>query len=254
MKRKKIIGLIILLVILLGYIGLKIFFLNFYNTKDIISKQNLQKVKFSEPLVIKTKTNIEDYLMHNNVKIRNDFKNFEYKKETKGPTIYYYTLKDYSEKNENEKINPTFMMSTGFTYLEYLKEDEVNYFNVKSREVSSKERLAFLKKNKIDSDLDLFRLIEKYKNKQLKNTIFTSFKQIKGNYSVLLMACVFMPDVESITEIKGDYKGYILNLGNAKEVSIIDGKKKYIFTFFNKDYFTDQYIKELLETIIIDRG
>ena len=68
------------------------------------------------------------------------------------------------------------------------------------------------------------------------------------------MASVFMPDVESITEIKGDYKGYILNLGNAKEVSIIDGKKKYIFTFFNKDYFTDQYIKELLETIIIDRG
>ena len=68
----------------------------------------------------------------------------------------------------------------------------------------------------------------------------------------MLMKSVVMPSVQNITEIKGDLTGYIYNMKTSLEVNILKNNKRNIITFYNKDYFTDQYVKELLQTITID--
>lgn len=60
-----------------------------------------------------------------------------------------------------------------------------------------------------------------------------------------------MTSGKTITKLEGDYKGFIVNLSNGKEVSILKNNKRYIFTFVGKQ-FTDEYIKEILNIIIIN--
>ncbi len=77
---------------------------------------------------------------------------------------------------------------------------------------------------------------------------------MKENYAIYFMTSVVMPSIDSITLIDGDYGGYIFNMSNfnVKEVSIIKNDKRYTFVFINTEYFKDEYIKELLNTIVID--
>ena len=205
-KRNLIIGLIIALLVV-GFIGLKCFYLIYYSPKDLES--NIKKIKFTEPLVIKKDSDVNDYLEHDGIKIRNDY-----------------------------------------TWIDYLKEDEVTFYNANPKKTTSKERIDFLKKEKITNDIELFKFLNKEEKR--KNNVFTPIKDIKGRYSVMLMASVFMPDVQSMTEIKGDYIGYTYNMKRAKEVDILKNNKRYIITFYDRDYFTDEYVEELLKTIVIE--
>ena len=239
-KKKAIIGVI--LVVILSYFCVKALALYYYDVKNI-TKDNLKNIKFEDTLILNSNSNVDDYLVHEDIKIRNDFKDFEYKKTA--DNIHYYTL-----KKDNEKDVALIMGKTP-SYIDYLLEEKMLTFNVNDKKVSSKERKAFLTKKDINSDIDLLKFLEKNNKEPIKNTIFTPLKEIKGYYSVMLVTSVFLPDIKSITEIKGDYKGYILNLKKSREVSIFKNKKKYSFTFINNDYFTDEYLKELLETIEI---
>lgn len=241
MKKKKslIIGLIIILFIV-GFIGLKCFYLIYYNPKSL--ENNIKKIKFTEPLNIKKDSNLNDYLEHDGIKIRNDFKNFE-EKDEKGS--YYRILKD-----EDGKTKAALSMGKDYTWVDYVKGDEVIYYYTNSKKTSSKDRISFLEKNKITNDIELFKFLNK--QKKVKNNIFTPVKEIKGKYSLLLMAKVIMPDMESMTEIKGDYTGYIFNMKTVLEVNILKNNKRYIITFYDRNYFTNQYVEELLQTIILD--
>ena len=42
------------------------------------------------------------------------------------------------------------------------------------------------------------------------------------------------------------------SLENIKEVSLLYKGKRYTFTFIGEKYFTDEYVKDLLDTIVID--
>ena len=60
--------------------------------------------------------------------------------------------------------------------------------------------------------------------------------------------------IKDITLINGDYNGYIFKIENnagVKDISIIKNDKRYTITFFNTKYFTNDYINELLNTLII---
>ena len=238
-KRNLIIGLIIALLVV-GFIGLKCFYLIYYSPKDLES--NIKKIKFTEPLVIKKDSDVNDYLEHDGIKIRNDFKDFEEKDEKDS---YFRILKD-----EDGKTKAAISMGEDYTWIDYLKEDEVTFYNANPKKTTSKERIDFLKKEKITNDIELFKFLNKEEKR--KNNVFTPIKDIKGRYSIMLMASVFMPDVQSMTEIKGDYIGYTYNMKRAKEVDILKNNKRYIITFYDRDYFTDEYVEELLKTIVIE--
>ena len=59
-----------------------------------------------------------------------------------------------------------------------------------------------------------------------------------------------MPKIKSITEITGDYTGYILNVNDTvQEVTLLINDKKYTITFSN---FTEDEIYDFISSIIID--
>ena len=238
MKKRYLVLIGILVVLILGYIGFKSVCLYYYNPKQI-NKEDFEKLKnglvFKEDVVIKTNKDVTDYLVKDNIKIRNDFKDFTLKEN-------WYVLND--SKVAFAINGPT------ETYLDYLKAEDVNVYNASLKNTKVDDRNQFLKSNNIENDIDFF----KYMNKQEFPVfnILTPVNKMQSIYSVYLMFNIMIPSINYINEIKGDYEGYILNLDNIKEVSILKDNKRYIFTFVGNDYFTVDYIKELLNTIVIE--
>lgn len=249
MKKKKGILIILLIIILVAYFGYKGFNLFYYNA-DRITTQDYES--FINQFTIKDTINIKkksvesnDYLEYQNIKIRNDFKDFEKLGQTAGVT----SLKLIS-KDENNKTKSSFWMGITDTYVNMLKSDKT-LFGTEDKRITNTSLTKILEKNNINNDIELFKYLEN--QKEIKNNIFTSVKQMKENYAIQFMISVVMPQMNNITLINGDYQGYVFNLkSNMKEVSIIKDDKRYVFMFINTTYFTNDYIKDLLETIVID--
>ena len=74
---------------------------------------------------------------------------------------------------------------------------------------------------------------------------------MKERYALQGIVLTTIPIINGISLIDGDYTGYILNANKLREVVILKNNKRYIYTFYNLDYFTDDVIKELLNTIEI---
>lgn len=242
MKKRNVILIIIFSVLIFGYISFKCFCLYYYNPKQI-NKNDFEKLKsglvFKEDVVINTNKDVTEYLEKDNIKIRNDFQDFTLKEN-------WYVL-----NNSNKDNKAAFTMNGPTeTYLDYLKAEDVTVYNGSLKNTKVKDRLCYLKKNEIKNDIDFFKFMSKQEYPTFN--ILTSVKEMKSVYSTYLMFNIMIPSVSYINEIKGDYVGYILNLNNMKEVSILKNKKRYILTFLGNDYFTEDYVRELLNTIIIE--
>ena len=246
MKKKVI--LIVIVLVILGYFTYQGYYLNYYS-KHSFTKENYEKMQkgltFKEPITIKSKTQDINYLSYKNLKIRDDFQNFE-KEDLLDETISSYILKD----ENNRSIASLTMGIEDYTYLDYLKADDYEYYNVDIKNTTSKDRIRFLQKYNIKNDVDFLKVMSKHPYPQFN--IFTPVKTMKSEYSILLMSSIIIPEINYINEIKGDYQGYILNLDKLKEVHIIKNNKTYYFRFTGFDYFTDDYIGELLNTIVIE--
>ena len=84
---------------------------------------------------------------------------------------------------------------------------------------------------------------------------------MKENYLLQFMVSVAIPRIENITLIDGDYQGYIFNMksendnvSSIREARISFNDKVYTFLFLNKnnEYFNNDYIQNILNTIVID--
>lgn len=60
-----------------------------------------------------------------------------------------------------------------------------------------------------------------------------------------------MPRMDNMSLISGSYNGYVFNMNNMKEVSILKNDKRYVFMFINDDYFIKEYIEDILNTVVI---
>lgn len=240
------IGLIIIVGIYLGYKGFNMF----YYSTDNITTENYQGfidgLKITDTITIKNeKLDENQYLTFENIKIKNDFSKFEKSGNEFSKDTIKYVLSD-----ENNEAKASFIIGTTKSYVNLLKKDST-LFNTDDKRITNTNLSTFFEKNNINNDIELFRYLEK--NKNVKNNIFTSVKKMKENYNVQYLTSSIIPQTKGITLIDGNYTGYILNLTNdIKEVSILKGDKKYYFTFFNLEYFTDAYIQEILNTIVID--
>ena len=241
---------IVVIIVLLGcFLGTKLFSLAYYNIPSI-DKEEYQT--FVDRLQIKNKFVIEkeilndsEYLSYNNVKIKNDFENFKVISND-DDHIKYGIYKD-------NKLETSFWFGGTITSLvEILRNDFEVYSstNIEYFKLSTKERIEILDKNNIKTDMDLIEYLSNQTN--INNNIFTSQEKIKENYFIKFITYLQLVIGENITLIDGDYKGYIINMGNIKETYIINEEEKYVFTFINTEYFNDEYIKELLNTIVIE--
>lgn len=249
MKKRSIIILISILLIVCCYFGYKGFNLYYYNVDFLTDNYSeiLKGIHIKDTIYLKH-TDIKDnnYIEFNGIKVKNEFKKFTKLDQTRSANN---SLK-YALYGENKSLIASFWMGTTDTYVKILKSDKT-LFGARDSRVTNANLTKMLEKNNINNDIELFRCLENKKN--IKNNIFTSVKKMKENYTIQFMVTVMLPQIEDITLIDGDYEGYIFNIkNNIKMAVILKNDKSYVFTFLKTDYFTDEYIKEILNTVEID--
>lgn len=244
MKKKKIL-LIVLIALVVCFLGYKIFCLSYFKVERFATgefENFLNGLEVKDKLTIKTNNSSNDYLEFKEMKVRNDFKDFS----TFEPTV------ENSLKlvlyNEDKSVKASFWMSVGYTYIELLKSEKEVFSNSHIINTGSLEK--YLDSKNIKNDMDLFNYLYEHRND--KNNIFTSSKKIQDNYALYNLSYIMLPLINSITEIDGDYTGYILNMPEMKEVSILKNDKRYGFMFMGTNYFTDEKIQDLLNTLVIE--
>lgn len=244
MKKKNIIIIVItvflVVAIYFSYKGFKLHCFNINN--DIAEYQEFIKgIQISNTLTIKTDKQAEDYLEFNDIKIKNEFSNFE-KKEEQNEFVKYVLY------DENGVVKASMWLGVTETYVDLFKQENV-VFGIDDGKIQDVSKVKLLEKRKIKNDIDLFKYLEQDKG---KSTIFTSVSNMKDYYTLQSFMAIVLPNMNNITLINGDYDGYILNLkGDYKEVNILKNGKRYVLTFIGLEYFNDNYINELINSIVI---
>ena len=187
----------------------------------------------------------EEYLSFENIKIRNDFKDFEYREDISGDNDFKYVIYD-----DNGEVKASFLVGIVDSYVSMLKSDIEIYANNR-RGINTKGIEEFLDSNGISNDIHLLKYLEEHQDD--KNNIFTSVREMKVRYILNNLIEMMFPAMEDITLINGTYAGYMFDLEvGGKQVCILDNDKCVVFTFIGEYYFSDEYIYELLDTIVIE--
>lgn len=259
MKKKYIIIIVVILLLLLvgGYLGYKIYYANYYDLSHI---ENFEKYRdnfvIDEEKFTITTTKIleEEYLIFKNIKIKNIFAGFESKfnsDEFEFPhsdDSIWYVLKD----NETNKQIAAIGFGRGTSMFEQYNNDA--YIFGDERVSETKNMSKVFEKYNIKNDIDLLKFIEKTKND--KNSIFDSIQDMKDFYSIHLLNVVGYSNIEELKLIDGNYEGYMIkhnmDSGYIKEYNILKDGKRYCLTFIGLEYFTEEKIQDLLNTLVIE--
>ena len=218
--------------------------INNYQFKEIDNYYTNYKIDTAVTINSKINKNYE-YISYKNLMIPNIFNNYRQIKKD-----------DYLELVDNNDkiiitINPTF-------YYDF------NYNNLKvddKKNISKEDIQYYLKKNKINNELEIFAYIAS-KTYQKDYNFFSSIKYLKGRYGLLKCLYNNTPLLTnknySLEVINGDYDGYmeIGNDGNNyyKNINIIKNKKVYKISLISKkiDTFEEKLIRTLLTNLIIN--
>lgn len=232
-KKSTMIILIIIILLIVGYFAYRAF--NFYTYYLSIQKDDNANSNFeiTDTMII---TNIvaSDYITFDEVKMINDFKNFN-RINTQGDFIV-----SYQQNNENGNNIFSYSKSEGKVFV------LSNFSNSLDKKINSKE---MFNKHGIKNDLDLIKFLSDWNSEKMN--IFTNTSKLKENYFFNHIKNSEFPVLEKITLIEGKYQGYILYLDSLKEVSILKNNKNYTF-LFSGEKFTDEYIKNFLGILVIE--
>lgn len=253
-NKKVLYTILTILVIIGGYLGFKAFCLKYYNITSDMSSYEIENygdfVKAyagSETWTLKYKTIDKDasYLKFKNVLIRDDFSQFKIYDEISTGDYIKYVLYD-----EKEEVVASFWMGVTDTYVNMLK-TTVDVFGTEDRRVKNFDKEDFLDDNEITTDLELFEYL--VDNHGFEHDLLTPVVNMQKDYTIDFLSYIMLPRIDHLTLLEGEFTGYILNLdNNIKEVSLLYKGKRYTFTFIGEKYFTDEYVKDLLDTIVID--
>lgn len=246
-KNKKIIFLGIVVFLVCIYFGGKAFYLYYYDIKRLTTEDFSEITKnltFSDTITIQTKRlSDEEYVVFDDMKIRNPSSDFQISKKFSDDEFKRYTL-----SSEGEHFKTAFMMGKTDT-LWYRLQNDSTLYEIFNGKISNADVIKLLNKNHITNNMELFQFLSQAQEE--KNHIFTSVAKMKERYALQGIVLTTIPIINGISLIDGDYTGYILNANKLREVVILKNNKRYIYTFYNLDYFTDDVIKELLNTIEI---
>lgn len=245
--KKKVIFISLFILLICCYFGYKGFNLYYYDINNMTDEYEdyIKGLTIKDTITLKQQP-LDNYIEFNGIKVKNEFEDFE---KLGAPQSTEDSVK-YVLYDKKRKVVASFWISTADTYVNILKSDKT-LFGTGDKRVTNDNLTDLLEKNKINNDIELFKYLEKQKN--TKNNIFTSVRKMKENYTLHFMVAVMLPSMDNISLIDGDYNGYIFNLkNNMKEVNILKNGKRYVFMFMNTDYFTDEYIEEILNSIEIN--
>ena len=247
---------VLLLVLVGGYLGYKIYYLNYYDLSNLYNfdeyKENL--VISDKKITIKTTTlNEEEYFTYKNMKMQNIFDGAESKfnsDEFEHPhdtDSIWYILKDEETGESVASVG----LGRGPQMFEYFNLEDFS-FPEDERIKKNKDMVKVFKKYNIKNDIDFLKFIVETKNH--KNSIFDSVEEMEDLYAIYSLN--FVTYAEEIILIDGDYEGYIVkhDMDDATmiECTILKDDKIYSFTFNNSKYFTDEMINKFLNTLVIE--
>ena len=238
----------IVFIVALIFLIYKSFLLNKYNA-DIPEnyEQIVDGLTLDKTIKIYKKTiNENDYLIVDDIKIRNDFSAFKKIDKINELDSTKYVLYD-----ENDKIKSAIFMGKMDSYIDMLASNSLIIMNGKDKgQFNDADMKYFLLRNDINNDLDFFKYVKD--NYYLENNLFTSIRKMRENYVINTYVGIAFTLVSSTTIIAGDYTGFIYNLKtNMKEVHIFRNNKSYVFTFIGEEFTKDSYIEDLLSTLEI---
>lgn len=252
MKKKTgiIVGVILVVLALLSYLGYRGYYLLYYNTtSEAMGKydtaiQNL-KIDRVKKTINKEVLKDEEYLSIGDIKMKNIVKDFHASTNPDKTQLGRYTLYD-----ANRKVKAYLNIAKTDTLITRFQSNQESY-GTDDKRFQTVDRKQILNDHHITNDIEFFEYMVKQKN--TKNNLFTSVKEIKERYALHFMATMSLPDLTSITLLDGNYTGYIFHPdNNFKEINILKNNKRYIFTFYNLEYFTEDVITEFLNTLIIE--
>lgn len=253
MSRPKFIILITVFYILL-YVLLKVFILY---AQDLYMKNEVYDTTYNIGKVLKINSYTEQekndtkYFYSNQASYKLGVKDYfsEFESGDSDSNYEYYLLYD-----ESNNILAAFMMGQFETQMHNINtlDETSNYseFNHFPLYISTILRKHFLNKNNIHNDIDLIKHIRKRERLDCKFT--TPIVDIKENYFFNFVETMF-PDLKNITYIEGDIEGYMYEGDNYKQVCILENNKLYCLTFYKLDYFTDDIIKDVIRSLIIEK-
>ena len=192
----------------------------------------------------------DDYISVKNMKVKNNFKDFEYSNTEKEKDFEMKWYKLYSNEDK-DKIKASISIGVGNMYIDYF----ISNYNDKVLGISKGFRKEIIEKNNITNDIEFLRYIKKFKN--TKANIFTSTNKIKEIFSIKNYI-PNLPEFKNLKLIDGDYIGYTFDIfGNNnsvfKEYIILKDNKKYFVEFFDYDnYFTNEQINDTINNINIE--
>ena len=246
MKKKKIIiGLLILLIIL--YLIFKTFCLYYYDPSRFISgnyDNESKNFRNNNKVITIKKSNeiVSNYLENDSMKIKNIFTNFSKKVSTneKNENIDIYAL-------NNDKNNTAIYFGSITSYRDSFNNNiNSSLGSFKYLKINTKK---ILKKYNIKDDIDLVKLAMEFKDKKVN--FFTSVDKIKTIYALKMFSLSFPTSSNGISFIDGDYNGFYIDTDRIKEYIIIKNNKIYVISFYNKDYYSQDTINNILETMVL---
>ena len=250
MKKIKWIVLAILLLVF-SFFGYKFYQLKKYDYPITDNYEEIIKgITITEELTILKKSINEDYLSAGNLKIRNDFQEYQLEENNSydpNATIRY-------EKYENDEI----VSKIGFFVDELSTKTNIDTFisdvelfdgsDDSAKKYNSANRKKILEDNSITNDIEFYEYL--VKNYPFKSNIFSSVETMKNNYALNTFFDVAIPLVKSLKAIKGDYSGLVYYIGNdVVEVELFHNNKRYGFFTDDKRFLDDNYLIDIIGTI-----
>ena len=246
-KKSKALISIGILVVIGGYFLYKIGSLVYYHRFDY-DYNVVSDLEIEDTIRLNYHRELEDgeeYLSFENIKIRNDFKDFSYLDEISDDKALKYAIYD-----DSGEVKASFWIGIVESYVFMLK-SEIEVYAYNRRGINTKGIDEFLDSKGISNDVHLLKYLSEHQDD--RNNIFTSVKEMKGRYVLNNLVELMLPAIEDITLINGTYAGYMLELkAGVREVCILYYDKCYVFTFIGEEYFNDDYIYELLDTLVIE--
>ena len=227
-KKLKIILLIILGVLVVGYFGAKAFLLLNIPEEDEFIKNVELAFKNKETITIKeSQEEVKDYLVFKEMKISNNFDLVNEK-----DSIYKIKNTDIVVAFNKEAIDSL------VTYIE--KESKNNGLHY--------DLTKDLEKNNVDTNFKLYEYFLSNRNPKLN--IFSSFNSLRKVHSIFGSFSLVFRNIDKVTLIDGDYDGYILESGEVTTAFIINDNYLYEITI-NSEYPNSDLIN-LISTIKFD--
>ena len=251
-KTKKIflkIVISLIIIFFISFISYKVYLLHKYDIYQIPeAKQLIDNFHNAQTINVKSKVlNDDEYLILDNIKIRNDFKNYSEVTITNNDP---YIIKKWTYIDANSHNGLIISYSPyPFQNLFDAKGELISFNDSTLPKINNKDRISYLYNNNITNELDFFKFLTNKAN--FKNNIFSRPENIRGSYATLLTAMIFAN--YQISFLKGDYEGYLFSdkTNNIIDLHILKNNLSYNFIFSGKD-FSQAYVEELLNTIVIN--